>query len=235
MLEAFELAHDEIRRICDALEELRAPGRQAEVGRPRADRGARARPRPRDLAADPASRAARGGRDRRRARSRSSLPADHDGLDRGGHRPRAAGAERASPSCSSRQRLAAVEAPVREQFESDLRALTDAEQDSKELKSAKRAPPLRPDRRGRSSCRSRSARRRSTATPAVKDSVTQAVSSRSAAEAIYKDLVRKKIAVEKRRPDGRGTEEIRPIDCEVDGRRRARTARRSSPAARRRS
>ena len=33
-----------------------------------------------------------------------------------------------------------------------------------------------------------------------------------AAEAIYKDLVRKKIAVDKRRPDGRGAEEIRPID-----------------------
>ena len=37
-----------------------------------------------------------------------------------------------------KQRLAAVEGPVREQFETDLRALTDAEQDSKELKSAKR-------------------------------------------------------------------------------------------------
>ena len=35
-------------------------------------------------------------------------------------------------------RLAAVEGPVREQFETDLRALTDAEEDSKELKSAKR-------------------------------------------------------------------------------------------------
>src|SRR5262249_3373098 len=35
-------------------------------------------------------------------------------------------------------RLASVEGPVREQFESDLRALTEAEQDSKELKSAKR-------------------------------------------------------------------------------------------------
>src|SRR5207253_10946802 len=35
-------------------------------------------------------------------------------------------------------RLAAVEGPVRQQFESDLRALTEAEQDSKELKSAKR-------------------------------------------------------------------------------------------------
>ena len=35
-------------------------------------------------------------------------------------------------------RLEAVEGPVRQQFENELRALTDAEQDSKELKSAKR-------------------------------------------------------------------------------------------------
>ena len=50
--------------------------------------------------------------------------------------------------------------------------------------------------------------------PAVKDSLTKQFVKR-AAEAIYKDLVRKKIAVEKRRPDGRGTEEIRPIETEV--------------------
>ena len=37
-----------------------------------------------------------------------------------------------------KKRRAAVEAPVREQFESELRVLTDAEQDSKELKSRKR-------------------------------------------------------------------------------------------------
>ncbi|HEX4747876.1 MAG TPA: hypothetical protein VFU99_13450, partial [Gaiellaceae bacterium] len=37
-----------------------------------------------------------------------------------------------------RARLAAVEGPLREQFVADLRELTDAEQDSKELKSAKR-------------------------------------------------------------------------------------------------
>src|SRR5207237_4422874 len=37
-----------------------------------------------------------------------------------------------------RLRLEAVEGPVREQFEDDLRALTEAEQDPKELKSAKR-------------------------------------------------------------------------------------------------
>ena len=113
-----------------------------------------------------------------------------------------------------KQRLAAVEGPVREQFGADLRALTEAEQDSKELKSAKRhllfdrivesvelpfpVGPATVDGDG----------------PAVKDSLTKSYV-KKAAEAIYKDLVRKKIAVEKRRPDGRGTEEIRPIECEV--------------------
>ncbi len=112
-----------------------------------------------------------------------------------------------------KQRLVAVEGPVRDQFESDLRALTDAEQDSKELKSAKRhllfeqivngveLPfPVGPAVEGDA--------------PAVKDSLTKSYV-KKAAEAIYKDLVRKKIAVEKRRPDGRGTEEVRPIEVEV--------------------
>src|SRR5438876_2063367 len=112
-----------------------------------------------------------------------------------------------------KQRLAAAEAPVREQFESDLRALTEAEQDSKELKSAKRSLlfdrivdgvelpfPVGPAP--------------AEGEAAVKDTLTRQFVKR-AAEAIYKDLVRKKIAIEKRRPDGRGTEEIRPIECEV--------------------
>src|SRR5438876_8488049 len=112
-----------------------------------------------------------------------------------------------------KQRLAAAEAPVREQFESELRALTEAEQDSKELKSAKRS--LLFDRIvegvelpfpvGPAPVEGE---------PAVKDAMTRQFVKR-AGEAIYKDLVRKKIAVEKRRPDGRGTEEIRPIECEV--------------------
>ncbi len=110
-------------------------------------------------------------------------------------------------------RLEAVEGPVREQFEAELRALTDAEQDSKELRSAKRnllfdrilesveLPfPVGPAP--------------AEGETAVKDSLTKQFVKR-AAEAVYKDLVRKKIAVEKRRPDGRGTEEIRPIECEV--------------------
>jgi polyribonucleotide nucleotidyltransferase len=113
-----------------------------------------------------------------------------------------------------RARLEAVTGPVREQFESDLRALTDAEQDSKELKSAKRhllferiietvqlpfpVGPAVGD-----------------GEPAtVKDSITKNYL-KKAAEAIYKELVRRKIAVEKQRPDGRGPEEIRPVSCEV--------------------
>ncbi len=110
-------------------------------------------------------------------------------------------------------RLEAVTDAVRRQFESELRALTDAEQDSKELKSAKRdllfgrivdAVEL-PFPAGAGDA----------GDPTAKDSVTKQYV-KKAAEAVYKDIVRKKIAVEKRRPDGRGTEEIRPISCEVD-------------------
>jgi polyribonucleotide nucleotidyltransferase len=111
-------------------------------------------------------------------------------------------------------RLETVLQPVREQFEADLRALTDAEQDSKELKSAKRQLlfdhiidtvqlpfPVGP-----------SVGDGEAAT--AKDSMTKNHVKR-AAEAIYKELVRRKIAVDKNRPDGRSPEEIRPITCEV--------------------
>jgi polyribonucleotide nucleotidyltransferase len=113
-----------------------------------------------------------------------------------------------------RIRLEAVDSPVREQFEDDLKALTDAEQDPKELKSAKRQllfsrieeqvqlpfPIAQASGDGDE--------------PAAKDSITRQYI-KKAAEAIYKELVRRKIAVEKRRPDGRGSEDIREITCEV--------------------
>jgi polyribonucleotide nucleotidyltransferase len=113
-----------------------------------------------------------------------------------------------------RIRLEAVDSQVREQFEDDLRALTDAEQDPKELKSAKRQllfsrieeqvqlpfPVTQAAADGDE--------------PAAKDSITRQYI-KKAAEAIYKGLVRRKIAVEKRRPDGRGSEDIREITCEV--------------------
>jgi polyribonucleotide nucleotidyltransferase len=110
-------------------------------------------------------------------------------------------------------RLDAVLGPVREQFESDLRALTDAEQDSKELKSAKRQ--LLFDRIVETVQLPFPVGPLVGEEPAmVKDSMTKNYV-KKAAEAIYKELVRRKIAVEKQRPDGRGPEEIRPVTCEV--------------------
>ncbi len=207
MLQAFELAHGEIRRICDAIEDLRA-----QVGKPKW--------------IDPALTA--------------ELESTHsDAIWRRIQEQglQAAGAiveEILGEICPDltldsteedivremqvkaglallldKQRLVAVEGPVREQFETELRELTDAEQDSKELKSRKRGmlydrivenlqlpfPVGDGETEG-------------------KDAVTKSWV-KKAADAVYKDLVRKKIAVEKRRPDGRGTEEIRPISVEV--------------------
>jgi len=208
LLEALELAHTEIVKLCEAQEELRR-----EVGKPKWL----------DPSVTEELEAQHGEEIRQRIAS--------EGL-------REAGAliEELMPELSMdsteedvtrqmqmRQSLAmlleqarveAVKEPVRQQFEDDLHALTEAEQDSKELKSAKRhllfdriietvelpfpVGPATVEGEG----------------PAVKDSLTKSYV-KKAAEAIYKDLVRRKIAVEKRRPDGRGAEEIRPIECEV--------------------
>jgi polyribonucleotide nucleotidyltransferase len=211
MLEAFELAHSEIRRICDAIDDLRE-----QVGKPKWI----------DLELN-----------EQIARDHSTIMGskiNQLGLKEGGQIAEDLLAELvpaismdASEEDLTRElqhrnavaialeavRVKAVEGPVREQFEADLRALTDAEQDSKELKSRKRdllfsriledvkLPfPVGPAvDEGE--------------TP-VKDTLTRQYVKR-AAESIYKDLVRKKIAVEKRRPDGRGTDEIRPIETEV--------------------
>jgi len=113
-----------------------------------------------------------------------------------------------------RARLEAVTGPVRDQFEGELRTLTDAEQDSKELKSAKRQLlfdrivetvelpfPVGPAAGDGEF-------------PVAKDSLTRNYV-KKAAEAIYKELVRRKIAIDKNRPDGRSPDEIRPITCEV--------------------
>jgi len=121
-------------------------------------------------------------------------------------------------SLLEKQRSVAVEGPVREQFGDELKALTDAEQDSKALRSAKRQ--LLFDRIleetelpfpvGSASTDSETGE----TLPATKDSQTKSYV-KKACESIYKDLVRQKIAVDKRRPDGRGAEEIRPIEVEV--------------------
>ena len=93
------------------------------------------------------------------------------------------------------------------------RSLTDAEQDTKELRSAKRELLLE-EIVEESSCRSPSPRRRRRVRPAARTRSTRQYVKR-AFEAVYKDVIRKKIAVDKRRPDGRSAEEIRPIWCEV--------------------
>ena len=231
ILEAFELAHAEIVKICEAQEELREPGRQAEVPRPRAHGRARVaarRPHPR---AHPSRGPARGRRDRRGADSTSSLPSSTWTRRRrtSSARSRSALAGRDPREGSARGRRAARPRAVRER----PRALTEAEQDSKELKSAKRqllfdrivesvelpfpVGPATVDGDG----------------PVVKDSLTKQFV-KKAAEAIYKQLVRQKIAVDKRRPDGRGAEDVRDVDCEVGVAPRTHGSA-SSRAARRRS
>jgi polyribonucleotide nucleotidyltransferase len=108
-----------------------------------------------------------------------------------------------------KQRSVAAEVPVREQFENDLRGLTDAEQDSKDLKSAKRNLLF-----------TRIVETVSLPFPVAdgdsteKDSLTKSYV-KKACEAIYKSLVRQKIAVDKRRPDGRSAAQIRPIEIQV--------------------
>jgi polyribonucleotide nucleotidyltransferase len=211
LLEALELAHGEIKKLCEAQEELRR-----EVGKPKwLDP---------EVDAEVASHA---GRIRERIAS--------EGLREAAAAIEEIAAELAPPLTMEsteedivremqvrssldllleRERLDAVVAAVREQYGDELRALTEAEQDSKQLRSAKRhllfdrindevelpfpVGPATVDGEG----------------PTVKDGLTKQFV-KKAAESIYKQLVREKIAIEKRRPDGRGTEEIRPIECEV--------------------
>ena len=133
-----------------------------------------------------------------------------------------------------RRRLEAVMAPVRAQFEDELRALTDHEQDS----SSSGRPSATCSSSGSSrppTCRSRSGRPRSTARRRRSRTASRASYVKKAAEAIYSDLIRRKIAVEKRRPDGRGPPTRSGRSPARSGSPRGRTAPRSSPAGRRRS
>jgi polyribonucleotide nucleotidyltransferase len=212
LLEALELAHGEIKKLCEVQEDLRS-----QVGKPKwLDR---------EVTAEIED----GHADRIRERIAS------EGLREAAASIEEIAAELAPPITMDsteedivkemqvrssldllleRLRLEAVRGPVLDQFENDLRALTEAEQDSKQLKSAKRH--LLFDRIidtvelpfpiGPATVEGEA--------PTVKDAMTRQFV-KKASEAIYKDLVRKKIAIEKRRPDGRGTDEIRPIECEV--------------------
>jgi polyribonucleotide nucleotidyltransferase len=212
LLEALELAHSEIKRLCQAQEDLRRESGKAkwldrdltaEIEREHGDRireriaaeGLReAAAVVEEIAADlmpPLSMDSTEEDIMRETQVRSSLDL-----------------------ILERLRLDEVMKAVREQFEGDLRSLTEAEQDSKQLRSAKRQ--LLFDRIietvelpfpiGPATVEGDA--------PLVKDALTKQFV-KKAAEAIYKELVRKKIAVDKRRHDGRATDEIRQIECEV--------------------
>jgi polyribonucleotide nucleotidyltransferase len=208
LLEALDLAHEEIRKLCDAQLEL-----QQQVGKAKwldssvtdeleQELGGKIR----ELITAEGLRAAEAVYED--ALGELSMDSTEDDVLRQLQR------KMSLSTLLERTRLEMVMGPVREQFETDLRTLTDAEQDSKELKSAKRQLlfdriietgklpfPVGP-----------SVGEGEAAT--VKDSITKNYV-KKAAEAIYKELVRRKIAVEKHRPDGRTPEEIRPITCEV--------------------
>jgi polyribonucleotide nucleotidyltransferase len=212
ILEAFELAHAEIVKICDAQEDLRRQAGKPKYLDP-------------ELTSELESQHA--GRIRERIEAdglRESGPVVEELVDELASSLSMESNEedilrqiqvRASLDVIlERARLEVVERHVREQFEDDLKALTEAEQDSKELKSAKRQ--LLFDRIieevelpfpvGPATVEGES--------PTVKDSLTKQFV-KKAAESIYKQLVREKIAVDKRRPDGRGAEDVREVNCEV--------------------
>jgi polyribonucleotide nucleotidyltransferase len=109
-------------------------------------------------------------------------------------------------------REAAVYPAVKEQFGDAVRALTDAEQDSKELKSAKRhalVDQIADTIQLPFPARGEAADGGGPLDPAARAAVVSAV------DKLYKETVRTKIAVEKRRPDGRSETEIRPIASSV--------------------
>ena len=212
ILEALEIAHREIVKLCEAQDELRAKAGKPKWLDPASPSGSRRtygheiwariqeQRHPRRV-----PRSSRRSSARKSASSRSSSTEAHvvrraadAHVARADPREAALGRGRDARSASSSRATCA--------------ALTDAEQDSKELKSAKRhllyerivetrraAVPGRPAGRRR---------------PAIKDSLTKSYV-KKACESIYKSLVRQKIAVDKRRPDGRSETEIRPIEVEV--------------------
>jgi polyribonucleotide nucleotidyltransferase len=212
MLEAFELAHAEIVKICEAQEDLREQAGKPKYLDP-------------ELTAELESQHAGTIRERIESDGLREAAAVIEELtnelapeltmDSGEEDILRQIQTRASlDMLIEKSRLEVVERHVREQFEDDLRALTEAEQDSKELKSAKRGllfdriietvelpfpvGPATVDGDG----------------PVVKDALTKQFV-KKAAESIYKQLVRQKIAVDKRRPDGRAAEDVRAVTSEV--------------------
>ena len=206
MLEAFALAHSEIIRICDAIDEL-----AREVGKEKwidvelnADLDARHGEAVSRRIAEVGLREAGAVVDELLAADAPAITMD-SGEER--HRPRDAGPERPPDAArveaarGGRERHSGA---VRERAARADRRRAGLE--GAQVAQARHPPRPHPGRAAAALPGRRGRRARQTGhTSYVK----------KAADAIYKDLVRKKIAVDKRRPDGRGTEEIRPITTEV--------------------
>ena len=206
ILEALAMAHEAIKRICAAQVELQAKAGKAKWY----DAGVKADLESRyssQLDAGLAKNGLAGISEAVAAMVAAELPgvaadAGEDVMVRRNH------VRMASGFIADERRAAAVKGHVAEQFGDAIRALSDAEQDSKELKSAKRSALI------------------DSVLAGIKlpfpgggadgglDSAT-AGAVKVAVDSVYKQIVRTKIAVDKRRPDGRSETEIRPITCDV--------------------
>ena len=212
LLEALEIAHREIVKLCDAQLELRAKKGKTKWLDPAVTERLEGDVRPPGLGAHPAAGPPRGRCDRRGDRREGSRrPVARrrrgEGLRRAAG-PHVAGADPREAALGRRRDGRPRE--VRERPEGPHRRRAGLEG----AQVGEAQPALRAHRRERRAAvpgRPGHRRRRS---PAVKDSLTKSYV-KKACEAIYKSLVRQKIAVEKRRPDGRTATQIRPIEVEV--------------------
>jgi len=211
LIEALELAHGEIRKLCQAQIDL-----AGQIGKPKWQDGA--------VTESLRQRHAAALQDAIREGGLAALPGKVEALVKAEsgeisgssteadvlHRQRVGFAFQ---QLATEARDEAVYGPVKEQFGAAIRALTDAEQDSKELKSGKRHALM--DEIGRAvqlpfpSRAEADEHGNAPLDPLARAAVSIAV------DRIYKETVRAKIAVDKRRPDGRSETEIRGITCDV--------------------
>ena len=158
ILEAFELAHEEIRKLCEAQEELRARRPASRSGSTSSSpRELEAQHGARDLASGSGSDGPARGRRGRRGARRRARPAAHDGLDRGRHRPRRCRCARRSTCVLEKQRLVAVERPGARAVRGRAARADRGRAGLEGAQVGQAAAALRPDHRRASSCRSRSA------------------------------------------------------------------------------
>ena len=210
LIEALDMAHAEIKKLCQLQIEL-----AAKAGLPKWADGAVTESLRGTHAAALQSAISEGGLGALPAAAEAVLAAETPAISGAStesdvlHRQRV---QFAVAQLVSEARDAAVYPVVKARFGDAIRALTDAEQDSKELKSAKRHAlieqiadtidlpfPARGDAGDAGG----------PLDPAARAAVV------AATDRLYKETVRTKIAVEKRRPDGRSESEIRPIASSV--------------------